>query len=306
MIFSDIAAFPRSGRGLSLAVGVFDGVHLGHNAVLRLGQKMAVELGLDFAVMTFAVHPAEVIRPLDAPPLLMSHEQRKAALLAYEPAALFWLEPSRALFDVEAKDFLCLLAEKNLRALSVGLNFRFGRGARGTVALARESGQALGYDVLSPDTVPYADAQVSSSAIRRAVLSGRLSDARAMLGHELPPVEGTVEHGAKLGGRLGFPTLNLSFDRRRALPPYGVYAAYVYLEGRKYGAVMNYGVRPTINGGHPTIEAHVFADIGECYGKKVEIIPFEFVRGETRFESVDALAAQVRQDICRARELTQE
>lgn len=299
-ILRDIAA-PTDARGASAAIGNFDGVHLGHRAVLDLARRAGAPLG----VVTFEPHPREFFVP-DAPPFRLMNAQARAHRferlgvellfeLAFD-AALAALTPEGFVRDVLARGL-------GLSHAVVGEDFRFGRGRAGDAEALRRLGHRAGIEVTVAPLVALEAGEVSSTAIRRALTEGRPRDAARMLGH-WHRIEGPVLHGEKRGRALGYPTANLSLAGLHP-PRFGVYAVEVdVLDGPhagSHGGAASLGVRPMFAGGAPNLEVFLFDFAGDLYGATLSVALVEFLRPEGMFASVPALVEQMDADCARAR-----
>lgn len=301
---------PGPGPGHAVTIGTFDGVHIGHQTVIETTGRLAQQRGLETAVVTFHPHPASILRPESAPLMLTDIDQR-LDLLARAGVDTTLVVP----FDVEraqetAEDFVHRVLVDTLRAqvVVVGDDFHFGKGRVGNVALLRELGSHHGFEVqgldllLQPDE---ASESVSSTAIRRAVAAGDVSTATRLLGryHE---VRGTVVTGDQRGRTIGFPTANVAVPQDRAIPSDAVYAGwYLREDGVVHPAAINIGKRPTFyqDAEHSLIEAHLLDFDGDLYGEKARVCFVEKLRGEQRFDGIDALKAQLDLDIARSRQV---
>lgn len=313
-VIRDEAACPRPTEGTAVTIGQYDGVHRGHQEVIAEVRRLAAAQGLKTAVVTFDRHPAAVVRPESAPQALTDLDQ-KLELLAetgvdYALVIHFDVERSRE----PAEDFVDEVLVRCLRARSVvvGEDFHFGHGRRGNVGLLREMGHESGFEVLGLDLVGLdgeASAEpVSSTAIRVALNEGRVEDAAIMLGrpHE---VRGTVLEGDRRGRELGFPTANVAVPADIQLPADGIYAGrYVRPDGDALPAAISLGRRPTFYDDQPAslLEAHVLDFAGDLYGETAAVRFVARLRGEERFDSVDALVAQMQRDCDEARTLLNE
>ena len=304
---------PRPPAGVAATIGFFDGVHLGHRVVIDRARRLAQERGALSAVVTFDRHPASVVRPESAPPLLTDLEQRLERL-AETGLDLCLVVP----FDEErshetADDFVTEVLVECLavRAVVVGADFHFGHRRRGDVALLRRLGADLGFEVHGLDLAgPAAPAgpigPISSTAIRRALAEGDLAIANAMLGrpHE---VRGVVERGDGRGARLlGYPTANLAVAPDVALPAAGIYAGwYVRPDHAVLPAAISLGWRPTFAsaGERLLLEAFVLDFSGDLYGEAARVRFVARLRDEVRFDSVEALIDQMGSDVAVVRSL---
>lgn len=283
--------------GSVVTVGTFDGVHLGHRAVLaevvgraRAGRRAAV-------VVTFEPHPLAVLGP-GAPPLLAPGSERIEALAEQGVDRVVVLRFDSAMAARAPEEFVreVLLARCSLRELVIGPDHGFGRGRTADRRTLPELGRGLGFGVTAVPPVPdAAGLPISSTRIRAAVAEGNLQAAAGWLGRPYR-VTGVVVPGAHRGRVLGVPTINLVAPSAKALPPDGVYAARVEWGGGLAGAMLNQGPRPTFGDGRRALEAHLFGFAGDLYGRTVRVEWVERLRDVRRFESVDALRTQLEQD----------
>ncbi len=284
--------------GTTITVGSFDGVHLGHRAVLDETAGRARVAGRQGVLVTFTPHPLEVVNPSAAPPLLTLAEERLEILAQSAIDRVMMLRFDRGLAELSPRDFVreVLIGRFGMRELIIGVDHGFGRGRSGDVETLRSLGSELGFDVNVVDPVVIGGQQVSSSRIRQAVASGDLAEARQLLGRPYTVI-GRVGRGAQRGRRLGVPTINLAdVPSRKLLPPDGVYAVRVEWPGGRAGGMMNQGPKPTFDEGRRSLEAHLFGFDGDLYGQQVRIEWVERIRGVRRFESVDELTMQLGQD----------
>jgi riboflavin kinase/FMN adenylyltransferase len=294
------ANWDTGGRQTAVAIGVFDGVHRGHVAVLKRLQEQSRDLPV--IAMTFAVHPDEVVTGMPAPPALAPLERRIEMLgdLGLDGIAVI-------AFDEEVRqlsptDFIEGYVVNGLKAaiVSVGEDFRFGFEAEGTVDTLRICGGKYGFDVLVTPIVDIHGTEVRSSAIRAAVASGGVALASSMLGRPFE-IEGTVVPGDLRGRSIGFPTANITMPDCLVRPATGVYAVRCEIEGRHALGVSNVGTRPTFGGSDETIEVHLLDTDVDLYGKTMRVQFIDRLRSEQHFESVEALVAQIEKDIEEAR-----
>lgn len=287
---------------LFLAIGVFDGVHLGHQAVISTSARHAKEAKGTPVVVTFDPHPAKVLRPDDAPHLLTATQHKIALIRDLGVAHLLVLPFDRQFAATAPEDFVrqLVISARPLREICVGHEWSFGKGRAGNLALLKELGTAFDFDVVGVPAVTVNGEVVSSTAIRRAVAEGNLIKATQMLGREYT-ILGTVKAGEKLGRRLGFPTANLSAHSEQ-FPPNGVYVAEARLADALYRGVANLGYRPTVNAEKTErlLELHLFELNKDIYGAEVEVRFLRYLRPEQKFENVEALAAQIARDVAEA------
>jgi riboflavin kinase / FMN adenylyltransferase len=295
------AEFGGPRRRSVVTIGNFDGVHLGHQQILRSVIDRARKTGSLAAVLTFYPHPARVLRPADAPALLGTLDQRLAAIDAAGIDAALVVRFDAGLANVSPGDFVrrFLLETMNARAVLVGGNFRFGHRGAGDVNLLGELGQGLGFQVEIVPPVLVGGVVVSSTAIRQAIGEGRVDDARRMLGRPYA-LEGEIRTGTGQGRKLVVPTLNLATEQE-VLPKNGVYATEAVVGGKTYRAATNIGVRPTFDGARITIESHLFDFREDLSSGKLEARFWQRLRDERKFSGPAELREQVLRDIEQAR-----
>ncbi len=296
------ASLPHLPNGSTVTVGSFDGVHLGHQAVLREIDRRAREADRASVLVTFDPHPLEVVNPGAAPPLLTTGPERLEILALSPLDYVLLVRFDRHLAALTPEEFVAqvLLQRCAVRELVIGHDHGFGRGRSGDVDTLRRLGTAHGFDVDVVPPVDFGGQHVSSSRIRRAVAGGDLTTAGAMLGRRYGVV-GRVGEGERRGRLLGTPTINLSeLSSRKLFPPDGVYAVRVEWRGGSAGGMMNQGPRPTFQDGRRTLEAHIFDFDGDLYGEWVRVEWIERLRDVQRFGSVDQLKEQLQRDRARA------
>lgn len=295
-VFRDLGAAP-GGRRYSAVIGNFDGLHIGHRAIFDAARGAPGEL----AVVTFDPHPRAVLQPDTAPRMLTSFTERLAFFEALGVGTVFALpfEPIRSLSAVE---FLDLLHRSlSLSAVTVGFNFNFGRGQEGNTDILLWWSKGSGVEARVVPPVVHRGTRVSSSAVREFIMSGEMERAAERLVFPYV-VTGAVRRGRKVGGELGFPTLNL-LPPDKLLPPDGVYATAAVLRGVRYPAVTNIGTNPTIDaeGALRTIETHIpGATLPDLYDEKMALYFLKRIRREIRFSSRDKLRERIAEDIAAA------
>ncbi len=289
-------------RGCVVAIGNFDGLHLGHQAILAALTARGREQGLPAAVLTFEPHPREFFAPAQAPARLMRLRDKAEGLAVAGIAELRVLRFGAALAGMEADAFIEQVLVQSIRTkrVVIGEGFRFGKGRGGDVALLRRAGASRGFAV--DEILPHAlDGRVvSSTRVREELAAGRLGEAKTLLGRDYR-ISGRVIAGQALGRRLGMPTANIRLHRR--VPPLaGIFAVRVTgagLDGQP--GVASVGTRPTLGGGEWLLEAHVFDYAGELHRERLAVDFVERLRDEQKFENLDLLAAEMRRDAERAR-----
>jgi riboflavin kinase/FMN adenylyltransferase len=292
----EVAQLPA--RPLHLAVGMFDGVHLGHQSVIEAAIHSARRSGGLAGVLTFWPHPSVIFRPEAPAPLLMYPETKRAMFSRLGVDFVIEQEFSHEFAAMTAGEFVPWLRRHlpQIAAIYVGENWRFGRDRQGDVAMLVELAQAAGLAVYSAPRLKRNGAPVSSSRIRELVASGDIAAANAMLGYSYFS-EGTVQRGRQLGRTIGFPTLNFSWEP--ALKPrYGVYAVEVSSDqGTQVKGVANYGLRPTVEQTEqPLLEVHLLEPSTFTYGDHLTVRWLHFLRPEGRFENLERLRAQIQKD----------
>lgn len=293
------------GRPRFLAIGTFDGVHRGHQAILARLRSDAAQAGAEAVAMTFDPHPRAVVRPQDVPPLLVTLARRVELLQAHGAERVLVVPFTRELAALEPEAFVrrVLVDLLEARQVYVGFSFTFGRGGRGTPALLREIGAPLGVGVRQVGPVGGDGGVLSSTVIRRALQAGDVAAARRWLGrpHE---VVGTVLAGQRRGRALGYPTANLPDTGQVLWPGDGVYAVRARWDGRVAGGVANLGGRPTLEAGGPRLlEVHLFDFDGDLYGRELTVEFIDRLRDVRKFPNVDTLREQIGRDARRARQV---
>lgn len=291
-------------HGCVLTIGNFDGVHLGHGAILQQVHTLATQLGLPSVVMVFEPLPIEYFSPESAPVRLMNLREKLAAFQQTDVDFVLVCRFEAEFASWSAQDFVQrLLVERlNVRHLVVGDDFRFGHQRQGDFDFLTEQGRRLGFDVTDVATYEVDDARVSSTRVREALAVHDLALAKRLLGKSFC-FQGRVIHGQKLGRKIGFRTLNLN-PKRLQMPLEGVYAVKVTgLAATDWPGVANIGVRPTVKGQRPSIEVHLFDWDKDVYGAHIGVRIERFIRPEMTFDSLAALTHQIRQDAQAARQM---
>ena len=306
-VVRDVGSMSPPARGSVVTIGAYDGVHLGHRAVIAEVRRRAAELDADATVVTFDRHPAAVVRPATAPRLLTDLEQKLELLAAtgVDRCLVLTFDETRSKEPAEAFVREVLVEALQARQVIVGEDFHFGHERSGNVALLEAMGAELGFDVEGIDLVaaPGTEGRASSTAIRHALVAGDLATARAMLGRD-HEVRGVVAHGDKRGRELGFPTANVSVPGEILLPRDGIYAArYVRPDGTVWPAALNLGRRPMFyaEANVSLLEAHLLDFDGELYEEPARVRFVAYLRPEARFDSVEELVEQIRRDCDEAR-----
>ncbi|UXI00831.1 bifunctional riboflavin kinase/FAD synthetase [Photobacterium sp. TY1-4] len=289
-------------HGCVLTIGNFDGVHLGHQAVLRQVLAKAQTLGLPATVMSFEPQPMELFAGENAPARLTRFRDKYLQLKQVGVDRLLCVNFNSRFADMSAHDFVrrLLVEQLGVKFLVVGDDFRFGQGRRGDFATLVAAGKEFGFTVVSTHSFCVSAQRVSSTAIREALANDNLPLAESLLGRPYS-ISGRVSHGRKLGRTIGFPTANVPL-KRRVSPVSGVYAVEVYgVNGEPVPGVANVGRRPTVNGVRQQLEVHLFDFQSDLYGHQIEVVLHHKLRDEIKFESFDALKAQIERDAQTAR-----
>ena len=284
-----------------VTIGVFDGVHRGHQHLLGRLKAEAESKGCGTAVVTFRMHPREVLRPGERVPLLTTIADRVCLLdklgIDLVASLTFDLELSR----VRARDFVALLQEKlAMRGLVVGPDFALGHKREGTIPVLRELGGEMGFTVADVERLDLDGLPARSSAVRRAAAEGDMASAALLLGRPFT-LPGRVQRGEGRGRGLGFPTANLGIDPDLLVPPDGVYATWLKVDGVFRRSATSIGLRPTFGPGQRTVETHVLDFDGNLYETDVRLAFAARLRDELRFDTPDALVARMHQDVGEAR-----
>ncbi len=287
-----------------LTMGKYDGLHLGHQRLIRTTVERARELGMLSVVLTWEPHPNAVIRPDQPLHLITLLDEKITQITELGPDLLIIAPFTAATKATSAEDYLAAIhATVPLRELWVGENFAMGRGRAGDMPSLMAIGRDLGFAVGAVSEVRNATTSVSASIVRERLWAGDVPGAQALLGRAFA-LRGIVVEGDKRGRTIGFPTANLQIDPLQIIPADGVYACRAFLENTMIGlpAVTNIGVRPTFDGLRRTVEAHLLDWSGDLYGQTVRLTFEQRLRGEQKFSGIDALVAQIQRDAASARD----
>ncbi len=301
-IFHDWRGLPATARGASVALGNFDGVHLGHAAVVRAAH--AARPDAPRAVLTFQPHPREFFRPQDPPFRLTQPAERADALAALGVDILYELRFDADFSHITGEDFITNVLHQGLGAahLACGADFAFGHRRSGDISLLTKRAEELGIGLTVVPAVADAQGPISSGRIRRLLQDGYPERAALLLGRPYS-IRGVVIHGDARGRTIGFPTANVPLGQHLE-PARGVYAVTVRLpDGEVVKGVANIGQRPTVGGTQSRLEVNLFDFAGDLYGQELTVSLHDFIRDEQKFASFDALKAQILQDAAQARAL---
>ncbi|MFC9808549.1 bifunctional riboflavin kinase/FAD synthetase [Streptomyces griseoaurantiacus] len=295
-----------------VTIGSYDGVHRGHQLIIRHAVERARELGVPTVVVTFDPHPSEVVRPGSHPPLLAPHHRRAELMAELGVDAVLVLPFTKEFSKLSPADFVVKVLVDKLHAKAVveGPNFRFGHKAAGNVAFLTEQGRTYDFEVEVVDLYVRGEAgggePFSSTLTRRLVAEGDMTGAREILGRP-HRVEGVVVRGAQRGRELGFPTANVETLPHTAIPADGVYAGWLHVGEEAMPAAISVGTNPQFDGTERTVEAYAIDRVGlDLYGLHVAVDFQSYVRGQATFDSLEALMAQMAQDVDHCRQLLLE
>lgn len=291
-------------QGTAIALGYFDGIHLGHQAVLNTALEYAKKENLVPIVMLFDIHPRKLISG-KIPPMLTSEEKKRELLIKMG----FTVVPFnfREAMDYSPNEFIerILIDALNARVVSCGFDYHYGKGGKGNAQTLHDELKKRGIKAFSKEPILLGNEVISSTSIRGLIAAGEIEKANTMLGTCFS-YDFTVKKGDGLGRVLGFPTINQFFPQDFIVPKYGVYASKVCLDGKWYPAVTNVGVRPTVAKASMRSETCILDFSGDLYGKNVEVSLLKFMRDEIKFSDLDALSKQIEKDIIKARSIYKE
>ncbi len=289
-----------------VAIGNFDGVHIGHQMIFRRASAYACEHGGTSMAFTFEPHPLKIIAPSRVPPLLTTFRKKMELIEACGIDRVICAEFDRQFADQRPREFAgnILSGKIGAREVVVGFDYAFGRGREGTVPYLRKMGEEFGFKVHVVEPIEHLGKLVSSSHVRELIEDGEVKAAAGFLGR-YHSIEGPVVHGHKTGGAIGVPTANIDAGRMQ-VPGNGVYAVRVRHRGRAQGGVANVGFNPTFHRDRLSVEVHIFDFEEKIYGQDIEVEFVDRIRSETEFASAGDLVRQIARDIERARELLSE
>lgn len=289
----------NNNQKVCLAIGMFDGVHLGHQKVLQNAINAASQSDAISVAVTFDQHPANIISPKNAPSLIQTQAQRNRSIELLGVDAILIIKFNEAFSRKTGKSFIQELAQGfgSIHSISVGNDFMFGHNRDGNFQLLQKLSQELNFLTYGLQPVKLNGQIVSSTRIRSALINGKIDDAKQMLGRKFS-IEGPVVKGDGKGREIGFPTANID-TKNLILPPNGVYASYTKFNGKTHKSLLNIGVRPTIIKPNPSIqvEAHILKFNENIYDQVIDIELIEKLRNEMKFESIEELKKQISCDI---------
>ncbi|MFL2909854.1 MAG: bifunctional riboflavin kinase/FAD synthetase [Limisphaerales bacterium] len=289
----------NNNQKVCLAIGMFDGVHLGHQKVLQNAINAASQSNAISVAVTFDQHPANIISPKNAPSLIQTQAQRNRSIELLGVDAILIIKFNEAFSRKTGKSFIQELAQGfgSIHSISVGNDFMFGHNRDGNFQLLQKLSQELNFLTYGLQPVKLNGQIVSSTRIRSALINGKIDDAKQMLGRKFS-IEGPVVKGDGKGREIGFPTANID-TKNLILPPNGVYASYTKFNGKTHKSLLNIGVRPTIIKPNPSIqvEAHILKFNENIYDQVIDIELIDKLRNEMKFESIEELKKQISCDI---------
>lgn len=282
---------------LALSIGMFDGVHLGHQSIITKLNNIAAEKGLESAILTFWPHPRKVFNPEFDLKLLNTIEEKKYLLQKNHLQHLFLKEFDEQFRNLTGEEFVKhILVEKlKVQHLIIGYDHTFGKNKSGDFSLLQKLGPKLGFEVEQVEAILYKDANISSTQIRNALASGDVILANNMLGYNYS-ICGNVIHGKKIGRTIGYPTANIEVDAIKLLPKKGAYIVDVFVENQHYKGMLSIGTNPTVNGQKVTVEVYVLDFDSDIYDQEISVNFREFLHEEIKFESLEKLIEQLDHD----------
>ena len=287
-----------SNEPVVVAIGSFDGLHLGHQKIIQTTIEKAEEKSVKSGVFSFNPHPLQVLRPGSAPSFLLSRNQKIRILNELGLDYYFEQEFTRDFSCIRFEDFIkdILLDKLNVVQIVVGTDFRFGYNGEGNISTLRSLVEKYSFDVTGIEPIEKENEKISSTEIRAMIEKGEIKEVSNYLGRNYC-IEGRVVSGAGRGRKFGIPTANLDLTAGYVIPPSGVYACYAHLDNKKYRAIVNFGHNPTFKGENFSIEVHIFDLNQDLYDKIIEVELVEYIRDEMTFSSPDELIEQINSDI---------
>jgi len=296
-IFNKIVNLSADFPGITVALGTFDGIHMGHQKVISRAVDLAKQINGTSVVFTFSNHPLSIVAPQRCPLQLVTEDDKADLLKELGVDVLLTIPFTMDFLQLSALQFIHLIMDNlNPKEIVVGPNYFFGYNRSGTPEFLQQSGIKYGFNVEIQPTVYVNDKIVSSTSIRQMILSGDIDQAAQLLGRPVK-VSGTVIHGAKRGRELGYPTINLQFSKQLILPVDGVYAVSLTIKNIHYNGVANIGNNPTFNEIERRLEVHILDYSGDLYGQPVTVIFLKHIRGQITFSSSTELKWQICEDI---------
>lgn len=283
--------------GLALSIGMFDGVHLGHQTIIKQLNQVATEKNLESAALTFWPHPRKVFNPDEDLKLLNTIDEKTYLLEKHGVQNLFLKEFDEPFRNLTGEEFVreILIKKLNVKHLIIGHDHTFGKNKSGDFNLLKKMSAEGGFEVEQVKAVHFENRIISSTQIRNALSEGAVNNANKMLGY-VYSVDGTVVHGKKIGRTIGYPTANIDANPLKILPKKGAYIVEVFVKNRKYKGMLSVGTNPTVNGTKLTTEVYILDFNEDIYGEKISVNFLEFLHDEIKFESLEKLIERLDKD----------
>lgn len=286
-----------SHRPLALSLGMFDGVHIGHKSIIDELKKTGQEKDLETAILTFWPHPRFVFNPDEDLKLLNTLDEKTVLMEKYGIQNLFLKEFDAGFRNLTGEEFVrqILVDALHVKYLIIGYDHSFGKNKSGNFELLQKLSGELGFEVEQMEAINIHENNISSTKIRKALLTGNIREANEMLGYSYS-VSGTVVHGKKIGRTIGYPTANIETDSIKLLPKKGAYIVEVFVQGKQYKGMLSVGTNPTVNGEKLTVEVYILDFEGDIYGKDITVKFRDFLHDEIKFEGMDKLIERLDED----------
>ncbi|MDR6515408.1 bifunctional riboflavin kinase/FAD synthetase [Chryseobacterium camelliae] len=286
-----------SHRPLALSLGMFDGVHIGHKSIIDELKKTGQEKDLETAILTFWPHPRFVFNPDEDLKLLNTLDEKTVLMEKYGIQNLFLKEFDAGFRNLTGEEFVrqILVDALHVKYLIIGYDHSFGKNKSGNFELLQKLSGELGFEVEQMEAINIHENNISSTKIRKALLTGNIREANEMLGYSYS-VSGTIVHGKKIGRTIGYPTANIETDSIKLLPKKGAYIVEVFVQGKHYKGMLSVGTNPTVNGEKLTIEVYILDFAGDIYGKDITVRFRDFLHDEIKFEGMDKLIERLDED----------
>lgn len=286
-----------SATPLALSIGMFDGIHLGHQSIIHRLNTIAQSKNLESAILTFWPHPRKVFNPNDDLKLLNTIDEKKYLLQKNGLQHLFLKEFDEDFRNLTGEEFVrqILVEQLQVKHLIVGYDHTFGKNRSGDFSLLKKMGPELGFEVEQVEAVNYKDLNISSTQIRNALVKGDILSANKMLGYHYS-VSGEVIHGQKIGRTIGYPTANIQVDPMKLLPKNGAYIVDVFVKEQHFKGMLSIGTNPTVEGKLKTVEVYILDFKDDLYGKEISVNFRDFLHDEIKFESLEQLIIRLDED----------
>lgn len=286
-----------SHRPLALSLGMFDGVHIGHKSIIDELTKTGQEKDLETAILTFWPHPRFVFNPDEDLKLLNTLDEKTVLMEKYGIQNLFLKEFDAGFRNLTGEEFVrqILVDALHVKYLIIGYDHSFGKNKSGNFELLQKLSGELGFEVEQMEAINIHENNISSTKIRKALLTGNIKEANEMLGYSYS-VSGTVVHGKKIGRTIGYPTANIETDSIKLLPKKGAYIVEVFVQGKQYKGMLSVGTNPTVNGEKLTVEVYILDFEGDIYGRNITVKFRDFLHDEIKFEGMDKLIERLDED----------